>query len=113
MFITMRVFRWMMINLEVAGYYYDGLIKSGINNPQATYFDMSAIAVSKYGFEDTVQMFLNSNEVVLKSFDERTDIQEIYEKSYITNYCDFYNEIKTDHMEGLEKYPCSMVFKNY
>lgn len=113
MFITMRVFRWMMINLEVAGYYYDGLFKSGIYNPEETYFDFPAIAVAKTGFEDSVELFINSTEVVLKSFDKRSDIERIYDRSYITNYCDFYDEIKGNHAEGLEKYPCSQVFKNY
>lgn len=113
MFITMRVSRWMMINLEVAGYYYDGLMKSGIYNPEATYLNYPAIAVARNGFNDTVLMFLNSTEVLLKSFDERADIQEIYEKTYIANYCDYYNKIKSNHLEGLEKYPCSDIFKNY
>lgn len=102
-----------MTNLEVAGYFFDGLIKSGIYSPQSTYLNFPTIAVLKTRFSATMPLFLNSTEAVLKSFDERGDIQEIYEKSYITNYCDYYNEIKNEHLEGFEKYPCSEVFKNY
>lgn len=111
-YITMRKFRWVMVNLELGGYYYDGIFKTGILDPSYEYLNMPALATAKFGFNQTVTFLTNSTNVALRTFDKNSDIEAIYERSFSSNYCQLYEEIKKEHFEGREKYPCSSVFEN-
>jgi hypothetical protein len=105
-FATLRVFSWLITNMEVGAYLFDSTFKTGVNDPSDTFFNQPALAISKFSFSQVRIYMVNSTKNVVTSFDSHPEIESIYQRTYISDYCDYYDEIKADHLIGMEKIPC-------
>lgn len=69
-----------------------------------------AIIALNNQFDNARAKILDSSESVLRNFDFNSELKEIYTQSYTNDYCNYFDQIKTEFLNGIEKLTCANIF---
>lgn len=112
-FVTMRVLKWLMTNMVLGSQFFETSFKTLINNPAETYMNIPIAGVVKFGYDPMTLFVLNSTKIVASSYKFDTELTDIYNKTYVRDYCPYFEEVKGDYFQGKERLPCKEVFPDF
>jgi hypothetical protein len=81
-----------------------------MREPLDTMNNTPAIITLNNQFDNAQTKILDSSESVLRNFDFNSELKEIYTQSYTSDYCNYFNQIKIEFLNGIEKLPCANIF---
>lgn len=92
---------------------FETLFKTVINDPTETYLNNPAVWVAKFGYDQMSLFILNSTKIVASSFKNDEELTDIYNKTYVRDYCPYFESVKEKYMQGMERLPCKEVFPDF
>ena len=69
--------------------------------------------MAKFGYDQMSLFVLNSTKIVASSYKNDEHLIDLYNKTYVRDYCPYYETVKDKYLQGKERFACKEVYPDF